>query len=224
MLGAAFSAKEGAAAASAMRIAGYQFCRTFVIFLLLFQVACAARNRQRLYCACTGDVTGLRAVFHRFTWADSDVRLGDERDARPPSAGGVEKGRSVEPITTRVGVMRAGVLRFGAYQVDRQTGELSDNGRKVKLQVQPFQVLVALLERPGEVVTREDLRQKLWPGDTFVDFDNSVNIAVRKLRQALNDDATQPRFIETLPKRGLPLYRCGGAARRGGRGGAEIGR
>ena len=98
--------------------------------------------------------------------------------------------------------MRAGVLRFGAYQVDRQTGELSDNGRKVKLQVQPFQVLVALLERPGEVVTREDLRQKLWPGDTFVDFDNSVNIAVRKLRQALNDDATQPRFIETLPKRG----------------------
>lgn len=98
--------------------------------------------------------------------------------------------------------MRAGVLRFGPYQVDRQTGELSDNGRKLKLQVQPFQVLVALLERPGEVVTREDLRQKLWPGDTFVDFDNSVNIAIRKLRQALDDNATQPRFIETLPKRG----------------------
>ncbi len=98
--------------------------------------------------------------------------------------------------------MRVGVLRFGPYQVDRQTGELSGDGRKLKLQVQPFQVLVALLERPGEVVTREDLRQKLWSGDTFVDFDNSVNIAIRKLRQALNDDATEPRFIETLPKRG----------------------
>ena len=107
-------------------------------------------------------------------------------------------GRSVEPIVTRA----EDVLRFGPYQVDRQTGEFSDNGRKLKLQDQPFQILVALLERPGEVVTREDLRQKLWPGDTFVDFDNSVNIAVRKLRQALNDNATQPRFIETLPKRG----------------------
>jgi DNA-binding winged helix-turn-helix (wHTH) protein/tetratricopeptide (TPR) repeat protein len=94
------------------------------------------------------------------------------------------------------------VLRFGPYQIDRQTGELSGDGRKLKLQVQPFQVLVALLERPGEVVTREDLRQKLWSGDTFVDFDNSVNIAIRKLRQALDDDATQPRYIETLPKRG----------------------
>jgi len=102
----------------------------------------------------------------------------------------------------RAGVMPARVLRFGPYQVDRQTGELSGNGRTLKLQVQPFQVLAALLERPGEVVTREDLRQKLWPGDTFVDFDNSVNIAIRKLRQALNDDATQPRYIETLPKRG----------------------
>ena len=94
------------------------------------------------------------------------------------------------------------VLRFGPYQVDPQAGELSDNGSKLKLQDQPFQILVALLERPGEVVTREHLRQRLWPADTFVDFDNSVNIAVRKLRQALNDNATQPRFIETLPKRG----------------------
>jgi DNA-binding winged helix-turn-helix (wHTH) protein/tetratricopeptide (TPR) repeat protein/TolB-like protein len=94
------------------------------------------------------------------------------------------------------------VLRFGPYEVDRQSGELRDSGRKLKLQDQPFQILAALLERPGEVVTREDLRQRLWPGDTFVDFDNSVNIAIRKLRKALNDDATQPRFIETLPKRG----------------------
>jgi DNA-binding winged helix-turn-helix (wHTH) protein/tetratricopeptide (TPR) repeat protein/TolB-like protein len=99
-------------------------------------------------------------------------------------------------------VLRAGVLRFGPYQVDRQTGELSGDGRTLKLQVQPLQVLVALLERPGEVVSREDLRLILWPGDTFVDFDNSMNIAVRKLRQALNDNANEPRFIETLPKRG----------------------
>ncbi|MGO4885960.1 MAG: tetratricopeptide repeat protein [Bryobacteraceae bacterium] len=105
--------------------------------------------------------------------------------------------KSVEPIVTR-----GDVLRFGPYQVNRETGELSENGSKLKLQDQPFQILVALLERPGEVVTREDLRQKLWPDDTFVDFDNSVNIAVRKLRQALNDNATQPQFIETLPKRG----------------------
>jgi DNA-binding winged helix-turn-helix (wHTH) protein/tetratricopeptide (TPR) repeat protein len=110
--------------------------------------------------------------------------------------------RSVEPTTTHAGVPRASVLRFGPYQLDRQTGELSGDGRKLKLQVQPFQVLAALLERPGEVVTREDLRRKLWSGDTFVDFDNSVNIAVRKLRQALHDDANEPRFIETLPKRG----------------------
>lgn len=100
------------------------------------------------------------------------------------------------------GVLPARVFRFGPYQVDRQTGELSGEGRLLKLQVQPFQVLLALLERSGEVVTREELRQKLWPGDTFVDFDNSVNIAVRKLRQALNDNASQPRYIETLPKRG----------------------
>lgn len=111
-------------------------------------------------------------------------------------------GTSVEPIVARAGVLRAGVFRFGPYQVDRQTGELDGDGRRLKLQVQPLQVLVALLERPGEVVTREDLRQKLWSGDTFVDFDNSVNIAIRKLRQALNDNATDPRFIETLPKRG----------------------
>ena len=106
-------------------------------------------------------------------------------------------GTSVEPIRAQ-----PGVLRFGPYRVNPQTGELRDETRKLKLQDQPFQILVALLERPGEVVTREDLRQRLWPGNTFVDFDNSVNIAVRKLRQALNDNAAQPRFIETLPKRG----------------------
>src|SRR5271168_1675079 len=97
---------------------------------------------------------------------------------------------------------RARKIRFDAFDVDMRSGEVRKHGIRLKLHRQPFQVLSLLLERPGEVVTREELRQKLWPGDTFVDFDNSVNIDVRKLRQALNDDATQPRFIETLPKRG----------------------
>ena len=93
-------------------------------------------------------------------------------------------------------------LRFGVFEVDLRAGELRKNGRKLKLQEQPFQVLVALLERSGEVVTREDLRRRLWPDDTFVDFDNGLNIAVRKLRTALSDEAEKPRYVETLPRRG----------------------
>jgi len=94
------------------------------------------------------------------------------------------------------------ILRFGSFEADLSAGELRRNGRKLKLQEQPFQILVALLERSGEVVTREDLRQRLWAADTFVDFDNGLNIAIRKLRQALGDDAEKPRYIETLPRRG----------------------
>jgi DNA-binding winged helix-turn-helix (wHTH) protein/tetratricopeptide (TPR) repeat protein len=94
------------------------------------------------------------------------------------------------------------LLQFGAFEVDPQSGELRKNGRKLKVQEQPFQILVALLQQPGELVTREDLRARLWPGDTFVDFDNGLNIAIRKLRQALGDDAEKPRYVETLPRRG----------------------
>jgi DNA-binding winged helix-turn-helix (wHTH) protein len=83
-----------------------------------------------------------------------------------------------------------------------RSGELRKNGNKLKLQEQPFQVLAMLLERPGEVVTREELRQRLWPADTFVDFDHSLNTAINKLRDALGDSAANPRFIETLAKRG----------------------
>lgn len=93
-------------------------------------------------------------------------------------------------------------VRFDVFEVDPRTGELRKNGRKLKLQEQPFQILLALLESCGEVVTREDLRQRLWPADTFVDFDNGLNIAVQKLRRALADDAERPRYIETLPRRG----------------------
>ena len=94
------------------------------------------------------------------------------------------------------------VIRFGAFELDRRTGELRKNGLKVKLQEQPFQVLTELLTQPGEVVTREELREKLWLADTFVDFDHSLGTAIKKIRQALGDAATNPRFVETLPKRG----------------------
>src|SRR5882762_337479 len=93
-------------------------------------------------------------------------------------------------------------IRFGIFQGDLQAGELRRQGYKVKLQEQPFQVLTMLLERPGEVVTREALQKKLWPADTFVDFERGLNRAINKLREALVDDADSPRFIETLPRRG----------------------
>ena len=102
----------------------------------------------------------------------------------------------------------ADVIRFGFYEVHLRAGELYRAGRKIKLQVQPFDVLAMLLEHPGEVVTREDLQRRLWPADTFVDFDHSLNTAIKKLRLALSDDKKNPRFIETLPKRG---YRFIGA-------------
>ncbi len=95
-----------------------------------------------------------------------------------------------------------GAIRFGVFTADLRAGELRKSGVKVKLQEQPFQILAMLLEKPGEVVTREDLRQRLWPADTFVDFDHSLNTAVKKLREALGDDADNPRFVETLHRRG----------------------
>lgn len=97
---------------------------------------------------------------------------------------------------------QAARYKFGLYEVNAMSGELFRDGRKLRMQEQPFQVLVALLEKPGEVVTREDLRQRLWPSDTFVDFDHSLNTAINKLRDALGDGAANPRFIETLPRRG----------------------
>lgn len=94
------------------------------------------------------------------------------------------------------------VLRFSSFEVDLRAGELRKHGVRIKLQDQPFQILALLLEKPGEVVTREELRDRLWPADTFVDFDHSLNSAVKKLRRALSDDPDVPRFVETLPRRG----------------------
>jgi DNA-binding winged helix-turn-helix (wHTH) protein len=94
------------------------------------------------------------------------------------------------------------VTRFDVFEVHLRAGELYKAGRKIRLQVLPFQALALLLERPGELVTREEFEKRLWPGDTFVDFDHSLNTAIKKLRQALGDDNKKPRFVETLPKRG----------------------
>src|SRR5438034_7913036 len=94
------------------------------------------------------------------------------------------------------------IVRFGTFEVDVRAGELRKQGVRIKLQEQPFHVLAVLLQRPGEVVTREELRNQNWPADTFVDFDNSLNTAINKLREALGDSADSPRFIETLPRRG----------------------
>src|SRR5689334_3334143 len=95
-----------------------------------------------------------------------------------------------------------GILRFATFEVDLRAGELRKQGKRIKVQEQPFHVLTVLLQRPGEVVTREELRNQNWPADTFVDFDNSLNTAINKLREALGDSADNPRFIETLPRRG----------------------
>jgi len=97
---------------------------------------------------------------------------------------------------------RSKVVRFAEYEADLRSGELLRQGRRLKLQEKPFQVLAALLARPGELVTREELRQSLWPADTFVDFEHGLNTAVNKVREALRDSANNPRFIETLPRRG----------------------
>jgi TolB-like protein/DNA-binding winged helix-turn-helix (wHTH) protein/Tfp pilus assembly protein PilF len=107
-------------------------------------------------------------------------------------------------------------LRVGDFELDPQSGELSKQDLKVRLSDQPFQVLLLLLEHPGQVVTREQLQQRLWRADTFVDFETGLNTAVRKLREALGDSAEKPRFIETLPRRGYRLIAPTGTEGRGG--------
>ena len=94
------------------------------------------------------------------------------------------------------------IFRFGVFEADIASGELRKSGLRIRLQDQPFQLLGFLLERPGQLVTREEIREKLWPADTFVDFDHSLNTAIAKLREALGDSATTPRYVETLARRG----------------------
>jgi DNA-binding winged helix-turn-helix (wHTH) protein len=102
----------------------------------------------------------------------------------------------------------AGPLRFGSFELDVRSRELRTGDTCIRLQEQPFEILCMMLERPGDVVTRDELRHRLWPDGTFVDFEHSLNAAVKRLRAALGDDADNPRFVETLPRRG---YRFIGA-------------
>src|SRR6266481_5768081 len=94
------------------------------------------------------------------------------------------------------------IVRFGVYEVDLRAGELRKQGLRIRLPEQPFQVLAILLEHPSEVITREELQKRLWPDGTFVDFEQGLNAAVKRLREALGDSAENPHFIETLARRG----------------------
>src|SRR6476469_3960197 len=94
------------------------------------------------------------------------------------------------------------LLRFESFELDTHSRELRKGRNRIRLQEQPFEILRLMLERPGDVVTREELAQRLWPEGTFVDFEHSLNAAVKRLRAALGDDADNPRFVETLPRRG----------------------
>jgi len=119
------------------------------------------------------------------------------------------------------------VFRFGLYEADGAAGELRKSGRKVKLQEQPFRVLLLLLERSGAIVTREEIRRALWSDDTFVDFDHGLNTVINKLRDALEDAAANPRFIETLARRGYrfiaPVEVVGGEPAAAAPSSAEVG-
>jgi TolB-like protein/DNA-binding winged helix-turn-helix (wHTH) protein/Flp pilus assembly protein TadD len=110
--------------------------------------------------------------------------------------------------------MASPIFGFSVFELDVRSGELRKSGTRVNLQQQPFQVLSCLLERPGELIARDELRQRLWPKDTFVDFEHGLNTAVKRLRDTLNDSADTPRFIETIPRRGYrfiaPVTRSGG--------------
>ena len=101
-----------------------------------------------------------------------------------------------------MGIVPSHRVRFGSFEMDEVAGELRKDGAKIRLQEQPFQILQILLEHPGDVITREELRKRVWPSDTFVDFDHGINNAIKRLREALGDTAETPRFIETLPRRG----------------------
>ena len=109
------------------------------------------------------------------------------------------------PITSRL-------IRFGTFQVDPKSREVYNQGRRIRLQQQPFLILSLLLDHPGEVVTREEMRERLWPRETFVDFDQGLNKAINKLRKALGDSAESPRHIETLNKCGYRLLVTAGRA------------
>src|ERR1051326_1135053 len=121
------------------------------------------------------------------------TKVGPSNSNSSPPIGFLQMARMLQTIRR---------IRFGVFEFDCRLGELLKAGRRVKLQGQPIQILSVLLERRGELVTREELQKRLWPADTFVDFEHSLNAAVKRLRQALEDSADEPRFVETLARRG----------------------
>jgi len=102
-------------------------------------------------------------------------------------------------------VVAGNTVCFGPFKLALKAGELYQDGRKIRLQEQPFQVLKMLLQHPGEVVSREEIKKKLWPNDTIVEFDHSINAAIKKLRLALGDSAEEPKYVETVARRGYRL-------------------
>jgi DNA-binding winged helix-turn-helix (wHTH) protein len=111
----------------------------------------------------------------------------------------------MEAGTSRTLQLTSRYIRFGSFQVDQQRQEVTKNGSRLKLQGKVYQVLLALIEKQGEVVTREELRLRLWPADTHVNYDANVNTTVNKLRQALGDSSDKPLYIETVPRKGYCL-------------------
>jgi DNA-binding winged helix-turn-helix (wHTH) protein len=107
-----------------------------------------------------------------------------------------------EKPNIKPGARPARIIRFGPFELDVRAAELRKHGIKIRLQEQSFQILVMLLDSPGEVVLRDEIRRRLWPNDTIVEFDPSINAAIKKLREALGDSADEPRYVETLARRG----------------------
>src|SRR5439155_3114281 len=105
-------------------------------------------------------------------------------------------------IILALGIRHDRVLRFGAFELDLRTGELRKAGSMISLPPQPFRILALLASRPGELVTREEIQRNIWNGDTFVDFEQGLNFAVKKIRAALGDNPETPHYVETLPRRG----------------------
>src|SRR5215469_4463473 len=111
----------------------------------------------------------------------------------------------LEPVAVKTSDSPSPVIRFGVFELDLRSRELHKQGMRVRLHGQPVEILAMLLEQPGQTITREELQKRLWPADTFVDFEQGLNNAMKRLRAALDDDAETPRFIETLPRRGYRL-------------------
>jgi cholera toxin transcriptional activator len=164
-----------------------------MLVVLMLVITCRLRSNGGVHADIVAFSVGSR-------WSSVVSKRFIERDQRLSTKDclAVHYGRAVMQMTPS----NRELLRFGVFEVDLAAGVLRKNGARIRLQEQPFQVLTALLQNAGQVVTRDDLREKIWPADTFVDFDHSLNTAVNKIRESLGDSASSPRFVETLARRG----------------------